>query len=236
MFYLTGDTHGKFERIEKFCYEIGTTTDDVLIILGEAGINSGNNVLDVNTKEYLSKLPITLFCVHGNHEQRPETIETYKEQSWNEGIVFVEEQYPSLLFAKDGEVFNFDGQNTLVIGGAYSTDKLYRIVNRLPWWSDEQPSDSIKKRTIQNIKQYKNSVDVVLTHTCPFSYEPRECYLKGIEQSSVDKSTELWLDKIEKILCYREWYCGHWHTVKTVNKINFMFENYDVLVNDFLED
>ena len=37
--YLTGDTHGRFERIACFCKDNGTAPDDLLIILGDAGIN-----------------------------------------------------------------------------------------------------------------------------------------------------------------------------------------------------
>ncbi len=39
MIYLTGDTHGEFARIEAFCKRFGTCKDDVMIILGDAGIN-----------------------------------------------------------------------------------------------------------------------------------------------------------------------------------------------------
>lgn len=38
-FYITGDTHKKFDRVEEFCLEYHTTTDDVMIILGDSGIN-----------------------------------------------------------------------------------------------------------------------------------------------------------------------------------------------------
>ena len=37
--FLTGDTHGNFDRIKRFCGLNNTTKDDVLIILGGAGIN-----------------------------------------------------------------------------------------------------------------------------------------------------------------------------------------------------
>lgn len=37
MIYITGDTHRDFERIFDFCEENGTTKDDVLVILGDAG-------------------------------------------------------------------------------------------------------------------------------------------------------------------------------------------------------
>ena len=40
MFYITGDCHGDFTRIYDFC-EFSQTTqkDDVMIVLGDAGIN-----------------------------------------------------------------------------------------------------------------------------------------------------------------------------------------------------
>lgn len=39
MIYITGDTHGDFSRINDFCFKNKTTTDDIMIILGDAGIN-----------------------------------------------------------------------------------------------------------------------------------------------------------------------------------------------------
>ena len=39
MIYLTGDTHGRFERIEHFCERMQTSKKDILLILGDAGLN-----------------------------------------------------------------------------------------------------------------------------------------------------------------------------------------------------
>lgn len=47
-FYITGDTHRSFDRIEDFCYGYETTIEDVMIILGDAGINYW---LDLSDKE-----------------------------------------------------------------------------------------------------------------------------------------------------------------------------------------
>lgn len=41
--------------------------------------------------------------------------------------MFYEEEYPSILFAKDGEIFDLNGKQTVVMGGAYSIDKAIRI-------------------------------------------------------------------------------------------------------------
>ena len=37
------------------------------------------------------------------------------------------------------------------------------------------------------------------------------------------------LDLIEELTHYHKWYCGHFHTDKVVDKINFMFEGYKTL-------
>lgn len=85
-------------------------------------------------KQFLEELPITLFCIHANHEQRPGTIDTYMKMIWYGGSVYYEEEYPHLLFAKDGKVFDFDGKKTIVIGGAYSVDKEVRLMYGYGWW------------------------------------------------------------------------------------------------------
>ena len=65
--------------------------------------------------------------------------------------------------------------------------------------------------------------DIVLTHTCPYKYEPREVFMQGLDQSKVDKSMEHFLDEVEENISYNKWYCGHYHTEKQVDKLEFMF-------------
>ena len=223
MYYITGDTHGDFRRIEHFCETTGTTQDDVLIILGDAGINYYRNSRDSMLKRKLEKLPITLFCLYGNHEIRPQNISTYHEREWSGGKVLIEDEYPSLLFAIDGEVYNINGWRCIVIGGAYSIDKFYRLENGWGWWANEQPSEAIKQYVEKQLENSDNRIDVVLSHTCPLKYEPTEVFLPFIDQSGVDKSTEAWLSTIEERICYDKWYCGHYHTEKVIDRIQFLF-------------
>lgn len=229
MIYITGDTHGSFERVERFCERFGTSREDILIILGDAGINFSGGWRDRMKKELLESLPVTIFAIHGNHEQRPQTIGTYKEKMWHGGKVYYEEEYPDLLFAKDGEVFELDGKKAIVMGGAYSVDKMMRLMYGYGWWPDEQPSEEIKRDVERKLDELGWKVDVVLSHTTPLKYEPVEVFLKGIDQSEVDKSTEEWLDGIEDKLDYRKWYCGHYHTEKKIDRVEIMFENFDII-------
>ena len=93
MIYITGDTHGKFERVFSFCEAMHTCREDVLIILGDAGINYYGGKKDICLKEKLAELPVTLFCLHGNHEARPASTGQYELCLWNGGQVYVEDGY-----------------------------------------------------------------------------------------------------------------------------------------------
>lgn len=233
MIYLTGDTHGRFDRIGSFCGKMQTSRDDILIILGDAGINFHAGALDILRKEYLAKLPITLLCIHGNHERRPESLPYYDEQEWHGGNVYAEERYPNILFAKDGEVYDLNGRKAIAIGGAYSIDKARRIEGQSRW-ADEQPSPAIKARVEKDLDLLNWQIDIVLSHTTPLKYEPVEVFFPGIDQSKVDKSTEEWLGSIEDRLEYRKWYCGHYHTEKKIDRLQIMFNDFTALEADEL--
>ena len=219
MIYITGDTHRDFSRLKTINY----TKDDMIIVLGDAGINFYLEKRDKELKEYLNSLGIKLFCIRGNHDARPQNINTYKEVNMFGGKVYVESDYPNLIFASDGEEYNINGNSVLVIGGAYSIDKVYRIIHNLGWFSDEQLSPSEMDRILEKVsgKHY----DVILSHTCPYKYEPIEAFIGGINQFNVDKSMEHFLDIIEDRVDYDKWYCGHYHIEKKIDKIEFMYGN-----------
>lgn len=225
MFYITGDTHGQFKQVARFSQDHNLTADDTMIILGDAGINYFGNERDRQPRKQLAKLPITVFCIHGNHEMRPSSLDIYREITWRGGIVYVEDAYPNILFAKDGEIFDCDGTKAIVIGGAYSVDKFYRLENGWSWFEDEQPNSAIKAYVEQQLERNAWTIDVVLSHTCPLRYEPTEAFIAGVDQKTVDKSTEIWLGCIEEKLEYRKWYCGHYHTEKRIDKLQFMFHD-----------
>lgn len=225
MIYYTGDIHGQKYEIERFCKRFKPTADDVIVILGDVGANYSRDERDAELKTALNRAKPTILCIHGNHEIRPWHIPSYKTKEWNGGIVWYEEEYPTILFAKDDEIYNLEGLRHIAIGGAYSVDKFYRIRYGGGWWPDEQPSAEIKayvKRQLRN-----KPVDVILSHTCPFKYKPVEAFLPGVDQSTVDTSTEKWLDEIEESTDYLAWYCGHWHINKRIDKMHFLFHNFE---------
>ncbi len=227
--YLTGDTHREFHRIKQFCEEYGTTTDDILIILGDAGINIYCDFRDNNLKNELAEFPITLFCIHGNHEERPYLTGNYEEKEWHGAIAYIEEAYPNLIFAKDGEIYDFNGKKAIAIGGAYSIDKYYRLSHGEAWFESEQADEEIMRYVEAQLDACDWQVDYVLTHTVPIECEPVWAFIPGIDQSKVDKTMEKWLQQIMDNLEFEKWYAGHYHVESEENGVRIMFEDYEEL-------
>ena len=52
--------------------------------------------------------------------------------------------------------------------------------------------------------------------------------LNGLDQSTVDTSTESWLQKIHDRLGFKIWYCGHFHGHKydELGKIRFVYHDF----------
>ena len=228
MIYLTGDIHGNPTQVELFCSKMQLTEKDTIIMLGDVGLNYYGGKRDRLPKRILSSLPVTFLCIHGNHENRPQNIPEYKPTIWNGGRVLVDEEHPNILFAEDGEIYDLDGKKALAIGGAYSVDKFYRLQRGFGWWADEQPSE-LTKRKVEGVVSECKDIDIILSHTCPKKYIPTEMFLPMIDQSSVDNSTEEWLDTIEDAVDYKAWYCGHWHTDKRIDKMHFLFTTFESL-------
>lgn len=227
MLYFTGDIHGDvkslLKRLDK-CH-IPHQKDEIIVLLGDVGINYFNNHMDQEGKVLLQDSNRTYFCIHGNHERRPATIKSYHEDIWHGGAVYLEDKYSNLVFAQDGEVYDLEGLQAIVLGGAYSVDKWYRLACGWYWFVDEQIPKQQRKDILEKVKQL-NKVDLVLSHTCPFQWQPTDLFLSQVDQSTVDNSMEHWLTEVEKNLNYRYWLFGHFHDDRKINdKVQMLFRN-----------
>ena len=83
MVFITGDIHGETEPIYNLCESFQPESDDIVVILGDAGLNYTGRLRDRIIKEELSGLKPTFFCIHGNHENRPQNIASYKEKEYD---------------------------------------------------------------------------------------------------------------------------------------------------------
>ena len=78
MIYITGDIHGSLEPIYELYDKYKPEDSDIIVILGDVGINYTGTLNDIRTKRAMNRLGATFFCIHGNHENRPQNIASYQ--------------------------------------------------------------------------------------------------------------------------------------------------------------
>lgn len=242
---ITGDTHGRVvSRIENISrnYPDHEPSETAIIILGDAGINFYLNKSDKKNKAAISSLGYQIYCVRGNHEEHPGNIDSM-EYVFDEEVgywVYWEEDYPNIKYFSDGFIYNIKGYRCLVIGGAYSVDKWYRLQRAAAqgssfsgWFEDEQLTPEEMENIFERIKD--EEIDFVFTHTCPTSFEPRDLFLSCIDQNTVDKSMEEFLEKIKNETDWKIWCFGHFHADRIehlgVEQFYYGYEEIDTIWN-----
>lgn len=278
--YVMGDIHGRFQPVRDFWLRAKlkekmshNREDNVLILLGDAGLNYFFNERDDKIKAKLGTYPFTYFIIRGNHEERPSNCMKRFPDKWTTeefwgGKVFVEKEYPYIKYADDApEIYHIpyvkipaclrdddeygnieyedliDTYTTLVLPGAYSVDKQYRLVMGYSWFENEQMSSderNLGRRLVKAIEDNDKECDLVLSHTCPCIYEPTDLFLPMVDQSMVDKTTERYLGEIEYTLNYKAWMWGHYHAYRdyprTDGRKKLMLFHEAVNLNQFMDE
>ena len=222
MIKVMGDIHGEMEKVYR---EIDHAKqklekDEILyiILLGDAGVNFYLSSIDRKAKQGLQNyinycyedynIIVKVLFVRGNHDCPPQNIYSYKTKEFAGGDVFYEEQYSSLLFLKDGELYKIEGHVFFVIGGGNSRDYFKRLLNEEPFFANEgltlEEQDKIDKKLLS----IKEKDLIILSHMLPKRASPEtenyqvaglsvEVFLQGIFEKYGNKIAN--------------WMSGHYH-------------------------
>ena len=233
--FIMGDIHGNATPIQEIVQSHPTLFSNsekhYMILLGDTGLNFWFDKRDQKIKQELSKLPFIYFIVRGNHEERPSNCMKMNPSKWIiedffGNAVLTEKDFPNIKYAMDNPSIYTIPINeekflkTLVMGGAYSIDKMFRIQNNWPWFPDEQmtPEEMIHA---QRLITQEGKIDLILTHTCPSTVQPKKAMLQRKNIQDVNSAMErffngLYVNSLYK-KCetfFRVWLFGHYHIFK----------------------
>lgn len=215
-FLITGDCHGQVENRLDYIKEAMleyNPAETAVIILGDVGFQYYKNKKDWKLKHHAAQFGYTIYCLRGNHEDRISNSKNAHRIYDDEvkGYVWIEDEFPNIKYFDDdfGEYF-INGKRILTIGGAYSVDKWYRLQNDFKWFADEQ----LTEQEMKFAEKYCEGqhYDLVLSHTCPYDWMPTDLFLNCVDQSTVDKSMEVWLNNFKEKINWDIWCFAHYHT------------------------
>ena len=206
MIFITGDTHIPLDisklNSKNFPQQKELTKNDYVIICGDFGGVWYGNEKDNYWLNWLEQRNFTTLFVDGNHENFA-ALAQYEECSWNGGKV----QYirPSVIHLMRGYVFDLEGMKIFAMGGARSSDRMYRKVD-VSWWREEMPNAEEIQCARQNLAINDNQVDIMITHDAPQSIARMIDFAK-----SEDDELMPFFDELRNTVGYRHWYFGHFH-------------------------
>ncbi len=199
---ILGDIHGDFQVINHL---VKTEQPDIIIQCGDFGYWPRKNGWPPNDPSLRLGTTKVYWC-DGNHEDH----ESLAEVASSEQL----EVAPNCFYQPRGSVLTLpDGQNVLFFGGADSTDKSSRIEGD-SWFSGEIPTTA----DFENIENNLH-INIVISHTCPKSFELRQTAPLGYRKSSwLAKAHDPTRDILELVLqkySPAQWFFGHFHIHQT---------------------
>lgn len=244
MIFITGDTHGQTEIVKLSSYNWPQgktlTKKDYVIIAGDFGL-LWKNIPDEMEKywiKWLNDKPWTTLFVAGNHENYYR-LNSLKMKSMFRSVVG--KVSDSIFHLKTGFTYYIDGNKIFCFGGASSIDKHHRIEN-ISWWKEEEASFKLCNETLDELGRTGNSVDYVITHTCPTSillkinqamkipivaYKngcPENTYINSFPLKDPDTTSKFLQEVMERIE-FKKWYFGHFHIDMDIDKFQALYNN-----------
>ena len=212
---MLGDVHGEFGKIR---WHLKNISDAYIIQVGDFGVgfykeNYYKTEL-THLNERLENANCHLYAIRGNHDDPAWFKETNNPFGLN-----------NITLLQDYSELNLLGKSILLVGGAISVDRRFRVSNK-SWWLDEEFVLKLDNEFPYKDRQY----DIVVTHT-----RPGVCgAFKGFDNIEYwcDQDPDLKNDLIEesKSLDYlyehtkpKYWYYGHFHESNLITHEDTVF-------------
>lgn len=239
MIYITGDTHNNKDKdnlsdlnMAYCCMEQKQDFSQITaaIVLGDFGLPWNSNCeIDVDGIDpssptdrkllaWYNKKPFKVLAFMGNHDNYDLIAKLPALKMFGAEVLKVSD---NIFYLKRGEVYTIEAKKFLVLGGALSDDKASRVPHQ-SWWEEEMMSEAEKAACLSKIQEHGCNFDYVLSHTGPTNgivladnYFYNEENLKQLHRDT----NVLFNDKIDKIITYKKWFFGHWHS-------DWGYENY----------
>jgi len=193
MIYMLADQHGGDAPGELQKYLDTASDDDLLIILGDLGINFFGTEKNRKFDELILSSKKKIAFLDGNHENF-KFIYSFPEEEWCGGKVH--RLTDNIVHLERGYIYKIDGKSFFVFGGCKSSSKWK---DRGLWQPEEVPTEEELARAYANLEAAGNKVDYILLH----KYEIG----KG---TRTEELLEL-CKYIDEHVSFKQLYAGHWH-------------------------
>ena len=200
MIYLISDCHGGENTAGIEQYLQNSAESDLLIILGDVGLNFGSSEKNRAFTKWFLSLDRSIAFIDGNHENHA-FLSSFPDDIWCGGEVH--RLSDRIVHLKRGNIYTIGDKTFFVMGGCKSSEKWKEMGL---WYEGEEPTPEELSTAYENLNKFDNKVDYVLTHKY-------ECQKSKSEALTLEGLMEY----IDKNIAFGHWYSGHWHRTEFID-------------------
>ncbi|SCJ67244.1 Uncharacterised protein [Anaerotruncus sp. 2789STDY5834896] len=202
MLYITGDTHGDYDRFEDKAVR-RLKQGDVLVVCGDFGFVWDGGKREQKILKKLGKKKYTILFVPGSGDNYDLLREYPEETLYGAPARRIEQGVYQLL---TGQFYDIDGKRLLAFGGGESMDQ--DIIGR-ELFCDQLPTKAELDVFCQQHAGEKTDLVV--------SYEPPYAIASFLDlEAKADSYYGLYLDTISRQIEFKQWFFGKHHVDKRV--------------------
>lgn len=210
MVYITGDTHGDYNRFRQPKLK-KLKKGDTLIVCGDFGFIWEDTKAEQKILKKLGKKKYNVCFIDGTHENF-DLLYNYKISEWNGGKVH--NISGRLYHLMRGQMFHIDGMSIFTMGGGESPDIDLRFENST-WSRFEIPNRDELLEGAQSLEDAGCSVDIVVTHEPPLKIKG---FLKLKEKGAVRVTgLNTYFEELSNSCEFKRWFFGSMHIDKHIS-------------------
>ena len=219
MLYVTGDTHGDYERFTSSKIK-KLKKGDILFICGDFGFIWDGSKKEEKLLKKIGKQKFTVCFIDGTHENFA-LLKEYEATEFYGGVA--QHITGNLYHLMRGQVYDFDGTTVFTMGGGESPDIDIRSDGN-SWSGDEIPTEADLLEGAKNLKVRGNKVDIIITHEPPMKIKG---FLKLKDKEPVRVTgLNTYFEELGAACEYTRWFFGSMHIDKFISSSHIaVFQN-----------
>ena len=219
MLYVTGDTHGDYERFTSSKIK-KLKKGDILFICGDFGFIWDGSKKEEKLLKKIGKQKFTVCFIDGTHENFA-LLKEYERTEFYGGVA--QHITGNLYHLMRGQVYDFDGTTVFTMGGGASPDIDIRSDGN-SWSGDEIPTEADLLEGAKNLKVRGNKVDIIITHEPPMKIKG---FLKLKDKEPVRVTgLNTYFEELGAACEYTRWFFGSMHIDKFISSSHIaVFQN-----------
>jgi hypothetical protein len=205
---LVGDSHGDLQFMDRMVLKAVDNGIDTIFQLGDFGFVWPGEEYKLELLNILAKEnDVNIFFLPGNHEDW-DTLDKWERSAIENNNLTFNGFIPvtsNIFYSGKTHVWTWYGKTFAVAGGAYSIDKMYRIIGE-SWWPQEELTDWDIASLANGARDYA-PVDILLTHDGP-TWGNYTRGLLDIPESHIHRQK---MNMVHEATRPSMWFHGHYH-------------------------